>query len=267
MACETLALQDCHDLPGEDYYNESYGSFVAEDRVRPFFLKFLRNLRNRIVFLHPKSLLASIILWLRPLPYEFSALSLFSKRDSRILDVGCGSGKYLKELSECGYSNLHGIDPFLQTDKVKVGSVVIRKLSIESLEEQYDVIVSHHSLEHSPDPFLMLVSMSRNLSSTGYLILTVPVLGKLYRQFKEYSYIIQAPQHTFLFTIDGLISTAHRSGLELVDLNRGKEFEDDWIRYSIEWMSRDDRIFEESMMNVFQGEGDNVTFIFKKLCC
>lgn len=43
-------------------------------------------------------------------PFQAEAFSKFVKRDSRILDVGCGYGRTLDELYHNGYRNLTGID-------------------------------------------------------------------------------------------------------------------------------------------------------------
>lgn len=43
-------------------------------------------------------------------PFQAEAFSKFVKRDSRILDVGCGYGRTLNELYHNGYQNLIGLD-------------------------------------------------------------------------------------------------------------------------------------------------------------
>ncbi len=43
-------------------------------------------------------------------PFQVGAFSKYVKRDSRILDVGCGYGRTLDELYHNGYHNLIGID-------------------------------------------------------------------------------------------------------------------------------------------------------------
>lgn len=43
-------------------------------------------------------------------PFQVEAFTKFVKRDSRILDVGCGYGRTLDELYHNGYRNLIGID-------------------------------------------------------------------------------------------------------------------------------------------------------------
>ena len=64
-----------------------------------------------------------------------------------------------------------------------------------------------------------------------------------------------------------MIYAAHLAGLELVEMQRGSEFEEEWIKISSDWKRRaseknnqhpDERSLE------LDGPGDNVTFVFKR---
>lgn len=266
--CGTLAIRNLNDIPGPDHYNMTYGSFTESELVGGAIKRRLRAFRNRYVLLKFDSILACIFNYIKPLPFEFSALSRYANSKSKILDVGCGSGKYLRELRAAGYTNVSGIDPFLGKDEDVVSNIPIRKKKIEEIFEKFDIIISHHSLEHSEDPLSMLNAFRRNLSPDGYAIITVPVLGKLYQRYRQYTYIIQAPQHAFLFTVDGVIFAAKFAGLELVEMRRGTEFEREWINISNLWRSKsghkiNEPIDKKSLAMV--GPGDNVTYVFKQM--
>lgn len=267
VKCGTLAIRNLKDVPGPEHYNENYGSFTENEVKGHLLRRLLREFRNRYVLLRPNSVLAAFFNYIKPLPFEFTVISKYSNPKSLVLDVGCGSGKYLRELSGAGYQNLSGIDPFLDIDQVIISGIPIRKKKIEEISEQFDIIISHHSLEHSKDPHLMLSAIMKNLSPNGFAIITIPILGKLYHKYRKYTYIIQAPQHTFLFTVYGMIYAAHLAGLELVEMQRGSEFEEEWIKISSDWKRRaseknsqhpDERSLE------LDGPGDNVTFVFKR---
>lgn len=265
--CGTLAMRNLRDVPGSEHYNDNYGSFVENEGSSYSLTRVVRDFRNKYVLIRPNSMLSIIFNYVKPLPFEFTALSKYSNSKSLILDVGCGSGKYLRELKAAGYSNLSGIDPFQASEKIFKDGIPIRKRKIEEIFEQFDIIISHHSLEHSEDPILMMKAIAKNLSPNGFAIITIPILGKLYSKYREYAYIIQAPQHTFLFTIYGLIYVAEMAGLDLVKMNRGSDFEDEWIKISSNWKSRalnkDFKLSNEESLELV-GPGDNVTFIFKR---
>jgi 2-polyprenyl-3-methyl-5-hydroxy-6-metoxy-1,4-benzoquinol methylase len=265
--CGTLSIRNTKDAPGPEHYNSNYGSFTDEVVGSNTLRNVLRGIRNRYVLMRSNSVLAHIFNYIKPLPFEFTALSKYANSKSSIVDVGCGSGKYLRELSAAGYKNLSGIDPFLGKEEDVISGISIRKKKIEEVSERFDIIISHHSLEHSEDPILMLMAIAKNLNNNGYAIITVPVLGKLYQEYKEYAYIIQAPQHTFLFTVYGLIYIAHVAGLELVEMRRGKEFESEWVDISNNWKSRGSERRQKSIdckVSKLDGPGDNVTFVFKR---
>ena len=73
---------------------------------------------------------------------------IISKNDS-ILDIGCGSGKFLVILKRAGFEDLTGVDLFIDEENLKDGV----KIYQESLEDfkpnrKYDVIFSNHAFEH-----------------------------------------------------------------------------------------------------------------------
>src|SRR5882672_268231 len=64
---------------------------------------------------------------------------------SRVLDVGCGSGKLLHRMSEAGFKNVTGVDPYVS--KPTSGAVTIHKSDIQSMSGEFDFIMFNHSLE------------------------------------------------------------------------------------------------------------------------
>ncbi len=67
---------------------------------------------------------------------------------SRILDVGCGSGKTLVALQANGFRQLFGVDPFIPEDVRDGSSLWIRRSLLEDLRDDFDFIMFHHSFEH-----------------------------------------------------------------------------------------------------------------------
>ncbi|HEY0442743.1 MAG TPA: methyltransferase domain-containing protein, partial [Candidatus Limnocylindrales bacterium] len=69
-----------------------------------------------------------------------------------VLDVGCGPiPNRLIALRALGFTNLLGVDPFIEHDVVVEG-VAVRKQRIEDIDGRFDVVWFHHSLEHVVDP-------------------------------------------------------------------------------------------------------------------
>lgn len=99
----------------------------------------------------------------------------------RLLDVGCGSGLYVRQMSVLGW----------QCAGVDMSDIAVeeaRKLNPDAefhvglagdLEagEQFDLVTMHHVLEHLPLPRQAIANCYRRLRSGGRLVISVPNIG------------------------------------------------------------------------------------------
>lgn len=111
----------------------------------------------------------------------------------------------------------------------------------------------------------------------------MPVVEDLYRQYGPTSYVLQAPQHFFLFTLRGMAILAQRAGLAIERAVRDATTTADWYKYSELWtrdvVAQGDRkalqahfttaelarfAQIETSLNA-QGKGDNVTFVLRHI--
>jgi len=128
-------------------------------------------------------------------PFHFSNLALLKKINpaigSSILDVGCGTGILLQQLSNLdGDLQLQGIDiaPEMVTiaqAKLRHESAVIQQGSASQLpfgEEQFDYVTCATSFHHYPHPKLALQEMRRVLKKDGKLFLLDPFNNGLLRK-------------------------------------------------------------------------------------
>ena len=94
---------------------------------------------------------------------------------TRVLDIGCGSGVIGQSLKDRGLRNLFAIE-IDQEAKRHVAPIYLRVE--ESLEayagQQFDLILLLDVLEHLQDPFSFLKSASKLLSPGGVLLISVP---------------------------------------------------------------------------------------------
>jgi 2-polyprenyl-3-methyl-5-hydroxy-6-metoxy-1,4-benzoquinol methylase len=91
------------------------------------------------------------------------------------LDVGCGYGKLLLRMKRDGFLNLTGVDPYIEEDIHYRNGVKVFKKQIFELTEQYDLIMSHHSLEHMAQPLEVLKKIYELLKPKKYAIIRIPV--------------------------------------------------------------------------------------------
>jgi 2-polyprenyl-3-methyl-5-hydroxy-6-metoxy-1,4-benzoquinol methylase len=97
----------------------------------------------------------------------------------RILDVGCGTGDFLKTCEQSGWS-IAGIEPnekareqALRKTNLKDYKGTIEEM-IETRPESFDVITMWHVLEHVPNLTEFLTKVKTMLKPEGVLIVAVP---------------------------------------------------------------------------------------------
>lgn len=104
------------------------------------------------------------------------------KKDSNILDIGCGYGYFLDLMKEKGYTGLTGIT--LSESNAKLArerghnvkeydpSFIPQKDGY--IDESVDFIFLRHTLHHSPYPIFSLVEYNRLLKQGGKIYIEVP---------------------------------------------------------------------------------------------
>ncbi|HSW32822.1 MAG TPA: methyltransferase domain-containing protein, partial [Steroidobacteraceae bacterium] len=105
--------------------------------------------------------------WLEPL-----ALG----RESAILDVGSGNGHLLAQLRDVGFRRLTGVDPFIAPDAARAGITLLRG-EIDQVAGRYDLVMFHHSLEHTRDPARDLAAAAARLVDQGHVLVRIPLVG------------------------------------------------------------------------------------------
>jgi 2-polyprenyl-3-methyl-5-hydroxy-6-metoxy-1,4-benzoquinol methylase len=135
------------------------------------------------------------------------------KLDSAILDVGCGSGGLLLDMYRVGFSNLTGIDPYLEQDTYYKNKVSILKRSLSEVTEQYDFIMLNHAFEHMEDPLPALKNIHRLLYSNQFVLIRMPVAQcHAWEIYGVNWYQLDAPRHFFLHTRKSMELLAAQAG-------------------------------------------------------
>jgi 2-polyprenyl-3-methyl-5-hydroxy-6-metoxy-1,4-benzoquinol methylase len=141
----------------------------------------------------------------------------------RLLDVGCGSGIFLKRMRDLGW-DVQGIDP----DRHAVEQARERfglEVQAARFEEHrfpadfFDAVVASHVIEHVHDPVSFLRECRRILKPGGKLVILTPNyfglqrrwLGRTWRGF-------DCPRHLFLFSRRSLRRSCEMAGLQVVTL-------------------------------------------------
>src|SRR4051812_110247 len=142
-ACGSLQiLQIPADLAS--FYSGSYYSF--RDRPQSGLRKFLKRERARHALGSSSRTGAAVCQLWGPPEYAEWLLTMGAGFDDAILDVGCGSGILLKELRNAGFSNLVGIDPFMEKDtETSEPGFRLLKRDLGAMDGAFDFVMSHPS--------------------------------------------------------------------------------------------------------------------------
>jgi SAM-dependent methyltransferase len=148
-------------------------------------------------------------------------------RSSRLLDVGCGLGILLSRLQQDGFKDLTGVDPYLDRSILRNGLRLLKQ-EIYDLNEQFDLIMLHHTFEHMPEPKRVFAALERLLRPGRYALIRIPVAGcYAHRKYGANWAQLDAPRHLFLHTPRSIENLAAGAGLEL----RHTSFDSDGFQF------------------------------------
>jgi SAM-dependent methyltransferase len=138
--------------------------------------------------------------------------------EGRILEVGCGSGLFLRFLADAGY-DVEGVE-LSATDaeyaRQRLGLRVFQG-SLESLELEpghYDAVLLVYVLEHIPDPLRTLSAIARVLKPGGWVVAGLPVLdsGQSRLLGQRWAAVTEAPRHVAIPSFEGARRLLARAG-------------------------------------------------------
>jgi 2-polyprenyl-3-methyl-5-hydroxy-6-metoxy-1,4-benzoquinol methylase len=160
-------------------------------------------------------------------------------RNGRLLDYGCGSGRFLASMRDRGWQ-VHGYEPdaiAAQTAREVHGlEVTDGGFSVEALgEKTYDAVTLIHVIEHVRDPVATLSQCARLLKAGGSLMIATPNMASLgHRIFRSNWLDLDPPRHLMLFTPASLQQVAEKANLEIESIfSNANPPRDNWIRSRI----------------------------------
>jgi SAM-dependent methyltransferase len=138
------------------------------------------------------------------------------RRDSKVLDVGCGNGALLLVLHRAGLRCLQGIDPFLPSDMEPAPGLHLRKQSLDMVEEKFDVIIFNHVFEHIQDGLKTLKLCRERLAPRGKVVLRFPTAdSEAWEHYRENWVQLDAPRHLFLYSRKSFELIVSAAGLKI----------------------------------------------------
>lgn len=134
----------------------------------------------------------------------------------RLLDVGCGSGKFLLYAKSLGWS-VSGFDSDPKAvESARQSGLDVKLGGMETLlgySGLFDVITVSHVIEHVYNPQKMLHDCFRLLRPGGYFWIETPNIESYgHLEFKENWLDLDPPRHLTLYTFQGLMGLLSDAG-------------------------------------------------------
>ena len=137
-------------------------------------------------------------------------VSIRKKQNGLLLDIGCGSGSFIKYVAQHTQFKVMGtevnkkqVDRLQKTDAFPILLGDISQLSLPS--DHFDVITLWDVIEHVPDPISMLTEINKIIKPDGLVVIRVPNGNSLNSKlFGKYWAGIDAPRHYYVFTNETL---------------------------------------------------------------
>ncbi len=218
MECAECGCMQLLDIPadmGKYYPNEDYYSFnlALDIRKKP---DLLRKIKSSYLLYGKNKLLGSILSVGYTAPDYFSWVKIPKvKYDDAILDVGTGNGSLLLSLFKIGFTNLTGIDPFIDKEQ-HYGPVNIYKKGIYEMEGQFDYIMLHHAYEHMDEPLKVLLQLKKLLKPGKFILIRIPLMGMYGWKTYGLDWVgLDAPRHIIIHTIKSMQVLAGQAGLQM----------------------------------------------------
>lgn len=92
-------------------------------------------------------------------------------RDKKIVEVGCGKGRFIQKLKQAGFTDIKGYDPAYEGDEE---NIVAEYFGENSMLENADLIILRHVLEHIARPAEFLKMIAANNRFYGEIYIEVP---------------------------------------------------------------------------------------------
>lgn len=143
------------------------------------------------------------------------------KSKGSLLDIGCGTGDFLKKIQKRSFSTL-GVEPNL---KARTTAIEMNELTVFDKIDQlpggkkFDVITLWHVLEHIYDLKTLLFQIRKLLKEEGILIFAVPNSSSFdAKYYKEFWAAYDLPRHLYHFEKSSMESLAKNFNLEIIKI-------------------------------------------------
>ena len=152
--------------------------------------------------------------------HSIKRAGLVNGKQTRVLDVGCGSGMLVFALGLAGVKDVTGVDPFLSEERDLSTGGRLRRLDLIEVEGRFDLIMFHHSFEHVPDPEASLRGALGRLTPGGRVLIRMPTPSSQAFEMYGAAWVqLDAPRHLVVLSRRGLGTLCERVGARVVSVD------------------------------------------------
>ena len=138
---------------------------------------------------------------------------------AKVLDFGCGDGKFLDRLQKRGWDT-YGIEPTSTTAFTRH-----HRLEAPPRDGSFDFVIVHHVLEHIREPLDLLRQLAGALREGGILFVSLPRLDTV-PQSGHFQYCLDGRKHLVAFSEACLAGLLARVGLAVTTRLDQQELDD-----------------------------------------
>jgi 2-polyprenyl-3-methyl-5-hydroxy-6-metoxy-1,4-benzoquinol methylase len=215
------------------YFTHNTVELAANSPIKQTLTKVAATLKRnywtlRFGYAQPHSRLSTLLgmaVFLFPIPrarLDLKVMGLRAQPGRRLLDVGCGNGKYLDLMRSLGW-RVEGVevDP-VAVRQARAMEIEVRQGCLEDQDypaDSFDAIALRHVIEHVHDPLGLLKECRRILKPDGRLVICTPNFESYGRnKFHGFWLGLDPPRHLMLFGFQSFQDLAQKAGLKEIKL-------------------------------------------------
>ncbi len=174
-----------------------------------------------------------------------------------IVDLGCGTGQFLRFISQFDPLSMLGVDISQEcVDECQAKGLRAVVADLDVFVGSFDLVCAFHFIEHLPHPLEGLMKIRKLIKPGGYLWLETPIVSAFARAQKDEWRYLYPHEHPSLFSFKALTLALKKLDLHLISyVTFGSGLELDQVS----------PIVKQSMDAVAKelGEGDTVSLLLK----
>ncbi|MBK8685175.1 MAG: class I SAM-dependent methyltransferase [Bacteroidetes bacterium] len=142
---------------------------------------------------------------------------------ARVLDIGCGEGKFLSYLKSTKGCFVEGLELNEKAQKIAIGNnISVFNLTIQEFSEfnneKYDVVTLFQVLEHIPNVDDFLKAALKVVRPNGILVIAVPNNDPYYLKYEKDHFLNLPPHHMGWWNQRSLEAIAKIYNLEIIHI-------------------------------------------------